>query len=204
MSEDSMSKEPVKAHSGVANPYSLPQAPGEHQPRQTDINPKAEQRAVRQVALAFGLSIVMVVLFFIAFIAIPVEETIKLPWIGEIGALHVALGVTFGLAIFLIGVGAVHWAKKLMSDVEVVQERHEYKSTPEDTEGALKVFEEGAEASGFKKYPILRRCWRTVGVDAVNDVGARYPNRFRHHLPAGQGRRNPCRGFGECSPRKLA
>ena len=157
MSEDSMSKEPVKAHSGVVNPYSLQQAPGEHHPRQTDINPKAEQRAVRQVALAFSLSVVMVILFFVAFIAIPVEEVISLPWLGEIGALHVALGVTFGLAIFLIGVGAVHWAKKLMSDVEVVQERHEYKSSPEDTAGALEVFDEGTEASGFKKYPIIRR-----------------------------------------------
>jgi ubiquinol-cytochrome c reductase iron-sulfur subunit len=158
MSEDSMSKEPVKAGAGgVHNPYSLPVADAEHTPRQTDTDPRAEKRAARQVATMFGLSVVMVVLFFVAFIAIPVDSVIDLPYLGEMGTLHVALGVTFGLAIFLIGAGAVHWAKKLMSDVEVSQERHEFKSSEADTDGAAQVLEEGNEASGFTKYPMIRR-----------------------------------------------
>jgi ubiquinol-cytochrome c reductase iron-sulfur subunit len=157
--EGSMKKEPVptgETHA-VPNPYSIPTADAEHSPRTTDENPKAADRAARQVATMFGLSVVMVVLFFIAFITIPVDSVIELPYLGKMSSMNAALGVTFGLAIFLIGAGAVHWAKKLMSDVEVAQERHEFKSSDEDTTGAVEVLDEGAEASVIKKYPMIRR-----------------------------------------------
>ena len=54
----------------------------------------------------------------VAFFAVPDDATI----VG-IGAQNAALGATLGLALFLIGTGAIHWAKKLMPDVEIVEDR---------------------------------------------------------------------------------
>jgi ubiquinol-cytochrome c reductase iron-sulfur subunit len=138
-------------------PGEWPRADVEHHVRHTDTDPRAQNRAVRQIASMFMLSAVMVILFIVAFVAIPRDSVITLPYIGPINSLNAALGVTFGLAIFLIGVAAVHWAKKLMSDVEVVGERHTMKSDPEATEHATEIYQAGKESSGFARYPIIRR-----------------------------------------------
>jgi ubiquinol-cytochrome c reductase iron-sulfur subunit len=61
------------------------------------------------------------------------------------------------MAILLIGTGAIQWAKKLMPDVEVVQERHSLASTPKEDEAAKANYERGKEESGFARYPIIRR-----------------------------------------------
>ena len=138
-------------------PGEWPPADVEHHLRRTDTDPKAQARAVRQVATMFMLSAIMVVLFIIAFIAIPRDAVISIPFIGPISALNSAMGLTFGFAIFLIGAGAVHWAKKLMSNVEVVQERHPMKSTEDETELAADIYEVGKEQSTWAKFPIIRR-----------------------------------------------
>ncbi len=141
----------------AVRPGAWPKADVAHHLRRTDTDPRAQARAVRQVSIMFILSVVMVILFIVAFIAIPRDEVITLPFVGAIGALNAAMGLTFGLAIFLIGAGAVHWAKKLMSDVEVVQERHPMKTDAEDTAVAADIYEVGKESSGFAKYPMIRR-----------------------------------------------
>jgi ubiquinol-cytochrome c reductase iron-sulfur subunit len=99
----------------------------------------------------------MAVLFIVAFIAIPRDAVVSIPYIGPVSALNAALGLTFGLAIFLIGAGAVHWAKKLMSPLEVQQPRHEMKADDEDTAVAADIYDVGKESSGFAKYPMIRR-----------------------------------------------
>jgi ubiquinol-cytochrome c reductase iron-sulfur subunit len=129
-----------------------------HRPRQTDIDPKAARRAERQVSLMFLGSALMTVLFVIAFLQIPVEQEVNLPFSSAtINASNAALGITFGLAIFLIGAGAIHWAKKLMPDEEVVQMRHDLASTPKDRAEANEVFWEGADESGFPQRKMIRR-----------------------------------------------
>ena len=149
------------ATSGTATkalrPGEHPAADIAHHKRRTDTDPRAEKRAVRQVTTMFLLSVLMVILFIVAFVAIPRDTVIALPYIGPISALNAAMGVTFGLAIFLIGAGAVHWAKKLMDDVEVVQERHPMKSDEEETALAADIYEVGKEQSGFAKFPMIRR-----------------------------------------------
>ena len=42
------------------------------------------------------------------------------PCCPDANALNFALGLTLGLAILFIGIGAIHWAKKLMPDDEIV------------------------------------------------------------------------------------
>lgn len=129
-----------------------------HRPRQTDIDPRAAKRAERQVALMFLASALMTVLFVVAFVQIPTTDTWAVPFFAAtVNASNTALGVTFGLAIFFIGAGAIQWAKKLMPDKEVVQLRHPLTSTPKEREEASEVFWNGADESGFGQRKIIRR-----------------------------------------------
>ncbi len=135
-------------------------APGlpPHRPRQTDIDPRAAKRVERQVALMFLGSAVMTVLFVVAYLLIPTSQSVNIPFSSaRISASNAALGITFGLAIFLIGAGAIHWAKKLMSDREYVQMRHTLESSKEEREEASEDFWAGADASGFPQRKIIRR-----------------------------------------------
>jgi ubiquinol-cytochrome c reductase iron-sulfur subunit len=115
------------------------------------------RRAERQVAAMFVLSMVFVVLFVVAYIAIDKTAVVYIPVLGEVGYSQVALGFTLGAAVFLIGAGAIQWAKKLMPDVEVVQERHDMVSPKDDSKLAAANYERGKEESGFARYTIIRR-----------------------------------------------
>ncbi len=128
-----------------------------HRPRVADTDPRAARRAERQVASMFMLSMFFVVLFVVAFIAIDKYATVYIPVFGAVGAMNVALGFTMGVAIFLIGAGAIQWAKKLMPDVEVVQLRHDLVSPTEATNEAAANYERGKEESGFARFKIIRR-----------------------------------------------
>ena len=55
---------------------------------------------------------------------IPVDKIVYIFPIGHVSALNFALGLTLGVALFCIGAGAVHWARTLMSDEEIADERH--------------------------------------------------------------------------------
>ncbi len=122
--------------------------------RLADVNPKLERRAERQVAGMFGLSALLVIGFVIAFVFVPIEGTDDV--VSSVRTSNLALGLTLGLALFLIGAGAIHWAKKLMPDQEVVHERHELRSTDEVRAATLAEFEQGAEDSGFGRRKLIR------------------------------------------------
>lgn len=134
-----------------------PLADVEHRPRVTDTDPKAARRAERQVASMFLLSMLLVVLFVVAYVTVDPKATIYVPVFGDIGASNFLLGLTMGLGVFLIGAGAIQWAKKLMPDVEVVQERHKLASPPSATAEAEANYERGKEESGFAKFTMIRR-----------------------------------------------
>jgi ubiquinol-cytochrome c reductase iron-sulfur subunit len=134
-----------------------PVADVEHRLRATDTDPKMAKRAERQVASMFLLSVLFVVLFVVAYVTIDPTLSIYIPVIGETSAINIALGLCFGIAVFLIGAGAIQWAKKLMPDVEVVQYRHDQVSPAEDTAEAEANYERGKEESGFARFKMIRR-----------------------------------------------
>ena len=153
---------PLEGHdSGHGNaPAKLgysPVADVAHKPRLTDTDPKAARRAERQVASMFLLSMLFVVLFVVAYVTIDPTATVYIPVFGDVGASNFALGLTLGAAIFLIGAGAIQWAKKLMPDVEVVQQRHDMKSPHRATAEAAANYERGKEESGFARFKMIRR-----------------------------------------------
>jgi ubiquinol-cytochrome c reductase iron-sulfur subunit len=129
----------------------------EHAPRRTDIDVRAAQRAERQVAAMFGIAALSVLGFVVAYILIDAEATIYVPGAGDLGALNLAMGVSLGLALFCIGAGAIHWAKKLMPDVEEVQSRGQLGADDDVKDQAAVLFEEGVAASGWNDRPIIRR-----------------------------------------------
>ena len=103
-----------------------------HQPRPTDVDPRAEKRAERQIATLFGLSSLMAILFCVAYFAFEVgsEPDVVL----GMGASNVALGLTLGLALLFIGIGVIQWSRKLMTDTEIVEMRHPLRSSDADRE----------------------------------------------------------------------
>lgn len=122
-----------------------------HEHRLADVDPAAERRAERQVSALFGLSALATIGFVVAFFAVP-DEAVFL----DIGAQNAALGVTLGLALFLIGAGAIHWAKKLMPDVELVEQRKPMRSSAEEREAVVETFLDGTRGSGFGRRSMIR------------------------------------------------
>ena len=134
----------------VEEPIANPGLP-EHLPRPTDVDPAAEKRAERQVATLFGLSALFAVLSCVAYFAIGKESEIF-----GIGALNAALGGALGLSLLCIGIGAIQWSRKLMSDHEIVEYRHTASSSEEDRSEALAALEQGLEDSGIARRPLVR------------------------------------------------
>lgn len=122
-----------------------------HEPRPTDVDPKLEKRAERQVSAMFGAATVLTLGFCVAYFTIDPSTLV-----AGYGALHVTLGLTLGLAFLLIGLAAIQWAKKLMADNEIVEYRHSTASSTEDREEALTAFFVGAEESGFGRRKMIR------------------------------------------------
>ncbi|GAA5029044.1 Rieske 2Fe-2S domain-containing protein [Terrabacter aeriphilus] len=127
-----------------------------HVHRQADDDPKAARRAERQVATLFGLSMLATLVFLVSYFAIPDESVFFFPGIGRAKTQNVVLGLSLGFAIFLIGIGAVHWAKTLMSDEEVSEERHLQASTDEQRAKAVAVVKEGVESTQFARRPLIK------------------------------------------------
>ncbi len=138
-----------------ASPIDDPGLP-EHLPRPTDVDAKAERRAERQVATLFLLSVVFTLLFCVAYFAIKIKDKTDPPTVFGLGASNVALGTALGLALLLIGVGAIQWARKLMGDHEIVEMRHEAKSSDEDRAETLESLALGTEESGIARRPLIR------------------------------------------------
>ncbi|HTY73180.1 MAG TPA: Rieske 2Fe-2S domain-containing protein [Actinomycetes bacterium] len=139
-----------------------PDAPGlpAHRLRRTDVDPIATKRAERQVANLFLVAIIATVGFVVAFVAFPSPHkyiTIIPGVLQDISASNFFLGMTLAISLLAIGVGAIHWAKKLMSDVEIVELRHPSASSAQDRAEFQEVFETGVASSGIKEYKLIRR-----------------------------------------------
>ena len=152
-------------------PFADPGLP-EHEPRPTDVDEDAERRAERQVAGLFGLSTVFMVLFIASYFVFKVGDD-PTTLFGRFGLSNMALGVTFGLALLCIGVGAIQWARKLMSDHEIVEYRHPSGSSDEDKEEALAALNLGIEESGIARRPLIRNS--LLGAVGVLSLGAIVP-----------------------------
>lgn len=137
----------------VADPIPDPGLP-EHLPRPTDVDERAAKRAERQIATLFVLSMVCAVLFVVAYFTLDVGRDLTV-FLG-MGASNLALGTTLGLALLLIGIGAIQWSRKLMGDQEIVEDRHPIASSDEDREESVAMLEQGVAELGIARRPLVR------------------------------------------------
>jgi ubiquinol-cytochrome c reductase iron-sulfur subunit len=110
-----------------------------------------EKATERAISAMFGLAALLMVAFCVAYFTIDRGDT----FIGY-DASNVALGVTLGLGLLLIGLGAIQWAKKLMDDHEIIEYRHTSASSQSDRETVLADIAAGTEESGFGRRRMIR------------------------------------------------
>ncbi|HEV2451349.1 MAG TPA: Rieske 2Fe-2S domain-containing protein [Streptosporangiaceae bacterium] len=109
------------------------------------------KRTERLVAYLFLLSALASIGFIAAYIGMPVRG------IGRALHSNLALGSAMTVAFLSVAAGAVIWVRRLMPDVEEVEQRKPLASSPAERQAFEETFIEGAEQSGFVKRPLIRR-----------------------------------------------
>jgi ubiquinol-cytochrome c reductase iron-sulfur subunit len=143
----------------------------EHVYRKSDTDPKAADRAERQVAAMFGISALGTVLLVVSYIFIPDDIFIFIPIMGNQNAHQLGLGLGMAISLFFIGLGAIHWAKTLMPDHEVVMQRHEFRSPEEDRKDFVDTVKEGAANSGLGRRSLIKRSLgAALGLSAISPI----------------------------------
>jgi ubiquinol-cytochrome c reductase iron-sulfur subunit len=161
-----------------------------HRLRLADTDPKAAKRAERQVAALFGTSVVGTVIFLVAYFAIDLGDDSTIATIRLQNAL---LGLGTAFAMLGIGTGIVHWAKALMPDHEVSEERHAIREE-DDRAAAVRIVDDIVEETGIKRRPLIRNT--LLGAVALaplpalavfGDLGPRPDDKLAHTLWAPEG-----------------
>ncbi|MET9362832.1 Rieske 2Fe-2S domain-containing protein [Streptomyces sp. NPDC006632] len=188
---ESLPEAQATAHGAVehaGDPFADPGLPA-HKPRVQDIDERAAKRSERAVAFLFFLSMVATVGFIASYVIFPVDKIVFIFPFGHVSALNFALGLTLGVALFCIGAGAVHWARTLMSDVEMPAERHEIAAPPEVKAQVLADFKQGAAESGFGRRKLIRNTMFGAlamvplsGVMLLRDLGTLPEDKLRHTM----------------------
>lgn len=158
----------------------------EHKTRMADRDPQAAKRGERQVSFLFGLSVLGTIAAMVVYFALPPDGTT-----AGVRLSTLSLGVAIAFALLGIGIGAVHWAKVLMSDHEKVDERHPVASDAETRAVAVQELEAGAKDSGIARRGVLKGAVisalalfpLTIAVPLVSSVGGDWNvSKFKHTM----------------------
>jgi ubiquinol-cytochrome c reductase iron-sulfur subunit len=123
---------------------------------------KAEKRAERGVALAFTISALAGVGFVVAFVAMPYRW--HLPGTPQNFRFYTPmLGGLLAIMMIFMGVGLVLWAKWLMPEEEVVQDRHDEPSTEEDKLMTQATLTAGLQDTGLPRRSLILRSLGLAG-----------------------------------------
>jgi ubiquinol-cytochrome c reductase iron-sulfur subunit len=142
-----------------------------HVARKADTDPKAANRAERQVATMFLVSALGTVLLIFSFFFIPDDVFVFIPIMGNQNAHQLGLGLGMAISLFFIGLGAIHWAKTLMPDTEVVAQRHEFRSPDSDRKDFVSTVKEGVAASGLGRRSLIKRSLgAALGLSALSPL----------------------------------
>jgi len=157
-----------------------------HVHRQADLNPAAADRAERQVAILFGISALGTLLLIGSYIFIPQDKFLFIPLMGSQNIHQLGLGLGMAISLFFIGMGAIHWAKTLMPDTEVVAQRHEFRSSDSDRKDFVDAVRQGASSSGLGRRSLIKQSLgAALGLSALSpllllrDLGPLPKNNFQ-------------------------
>ena len=137
-------------------PFTDPGLP-EHIHRKADVDVRAAKKAERQVGILFLFSVLGTLLFVYSYLGIDEDAFIFLPVLGSTNAHQLFLGLGLAMALFFIGMAAVHWAKTLMPDHEVIDYRKEQRSKDEDREDFVLTVKDRAAEAGLGRRPFIKR-----------------------------------------------
>jgi len=129
----------------------------EHAPRKTDIDPKAEKRAEKQVASLFALSAISTIGFVYSYVWVKPDVHTFIPLLGDMNVQQLLLGICLSGAFLFIGIGAIAWARFLMPDHEVIAHRHEFRSSDEDRKEFVETVKVQGAAAGIGRRPLIKR-----------------------------------------------
>jgi len=160
---------------------------------------RAEKRAERTVAAMFLIAFLAAVGFIVVFCgAVPFEW--HLPGQGSQGFRYFTplLGALLGIALGAIGIGTVLWAKWLLPEEEVVQDRHDRPKDPAQQMLTAATLVQGFHDTGIARRSMLKATLGLAGVSLgvvplVALVGAmikkpnRGPNQSLFHTMWGSG-----------------
>ncbi|WP_461022261.1 cytochrome bc1 complex Rieske iron-sulfur subunit [Thalassiella azotivora] len=136
---------------GLPDRFEDPGLPA-HRYRMADTDPAAAKRAERQVTLLFALSAVGTVIAVVGYLAWQPDG-------GDFATLQLSnfvIGIGMALSLMGIGLGAVHWAKTLMPDHELVENRHTMRGTDAERAAAVEILKTGSAESGIGRRPLIR------------------------------------------------
>jgi ubiquinol-cytochrome c reductase iron-sulfur subunit len=139
----------------------------EHVHRKADVDERAAKKAERQVGILFLLSVIGTLLFIFSYVGIDEDTFVFVPIMGTTNAHQLFLGLGLAMALFFIGMAAVHWAKTLMPDHEVIDIRKEQRSKDEDRADFVATVKERSAEAGLGRRPFIKR---TMGL-ALGLVG---------------------------------
>jgi ubiquinol-cytochrome c reductase iron-sulfur subunit len=142
-----------------------------HVHRKADNDPAAANRAERQVAILFGISALGTLLLIGSYIFVPQDKFVFIPILGNQNAHQLGLGLGMAISLFFIGMGAIHWAKTLMPDTEVVAQRHEFRSPDSDRKEFVETVKSGAAASGLGRRSLIKKSLgAALGLSALSPL----------------------------------
>ena len=123
---------------------------------------KAEKRAERGVALCFLIAALAGVAFIVVFVAAPYRW--HLPGTPQNFRFYTpALGGLLALLLLFMGIGMVLWAKWLMPEEEVIQDRHDEPSSESDILLTEASFIVGLEDTGLPRRSLILRTLGLAG-----------------------------------------
>lgn len=149
MSHDNLPvKDPERGH--VVPDPGLP----EHVERWTDTDEGAGDRAYHAILGMLAAVPVLAILFVVIYFAVPRDAAINFGLL-HVNAQNFGFGVTGGLAVLLIGLALVQWARVIMGDHETVEARHPIPSSEEDRALFVQQWEEGVVQSGIRRRGLI-------------------------------------------------
>ncbi len=158
---------------GVPERFADPGTPAHHE-RPSDVDPRAAKRAERQVAALFGFSALGTVVSLVVYFAVRPEGTT-----ASVRLATFSLGAAVACALLGVGFGAIHWARSLMSDRELVDERHPTVSDDETRAGAVEALRQGVRDSNIARRGVLKGAAAsalalvplTIAVPLISSIG---------------------------------
>ena len=122
-----------------------------HKERLSDTDERSAKRAERQVVALLVISIIAAVggvAGYFAFDTAGGAQAVRFSTLS--------IGAGLGIAMLCIGLAAVHWAKALMVDSEIVEERHPITSDELTRDEAVQKLTDGVADSRIQRRPVLK------------------------------------------------